>query len=151
MKKMAMMALAFLAIAPAAQAQTMAEYHAMYNFCGDSDPQFCDKSFDGVLITDPNPFPGFITLTAGGQLTLSLDTHPGLASTFELSEGCFQPDFPDPNNPEQGFAFVEVPVPGSNGEIAQIFGPTAADCQANPNDVELGITTIYTTFVITFK
>src|SRR5258706_12294235 len=82
------MALA-LALAPAARAQTGAEFNLMY------------YSVDGTLFT-PNPFPPYVSISQGGQLVLNIDTTPDQPPEFYLTSGEFHPAFGG-----NGLVFVE--------------------------------------------
>ena len=112
--------LAVLAAAPAARADTQAEYNLIY---------FSD---DGSLIT-PNPLPAVVTISQGGQLTLNIDARPDQPDTFYLRSGAFVPAFGGLGN-----VFVEVPRSlGETGEIGLLL----------PNTI---ITTPWQSFQLTF-
>jgi len=122
----ALLALAItLAIGASARADEAPSYHVLF-------------LSDGTLLT-ANPFPSFVTLRAGGQLSLTVDAVPFKSGSIYLGEPTFEASFPGPN--VTGSIDLEVPplTAGTPGDYAQLHPGSAP------------IVTNWETFYMTFK
>src|SRR5262245_19130263 len=116
------MSLFLFARASEARAQDGATYHLVY------------RTDDASLITNPNPFPPFVSVRQGGQITIKVDSLPHIADTFVLRYTEFHPSFGG-----DGIIFLDVPTaPRSPANMESLLQDTL-------------ITTIYQTFSLTFR
>lgn len=104
--------LVLLGLAPRAMAQAQAEIHVMYN------------TQSGQIETAPNPVPGLVTLSQGGQLGLYFDIEPLVEVSYTIRCTGFSAAYP--GGGVNGFIFADYPsVPGSE-DLALILVPNGS-------------------------
>jgi hypothetical protein len=93
------------------------------------------NSQSGLIETAPNPLPGMISLSPGGQLGLYIDTEPQAPGLYAIRLLTFVAAYPGPG--VNGYIFIDYPsIPGSQ-DIALLLVPGGEDTTSQLNNLIL--------------